>query len=724
MNNNKIKKINSDVNINNPQQNPQLVISSNLPLQTLSKIIQKNPNLINSTDNKHETLLSYAINRKNTEICEYLLQFPILDLTYHDKNGNSYLHLAVIKQLENIIKNLIEKGIDINNQNNEGNTALHLAYERNNNNIINLLLKNKIDKNIKNKENKLAEELKSNKNVSNNTKKFKSNKNPLNVYHNCKSLKNINYDNTKNNSNKKIYTNKNESKTNKNINNKNNKNNNKQKTKTQNEEKNTNENVKKLIKLNWDSENEENENENDIINYETDSLNNNLNIFTKNKINNNEEYDKNCNLADAKKQVQIEDQEHDIFNITEDVNYKEKLSNNKKLNNQKIEIKKKFSAPLEYEVIDDLGEENDNYDNENVIKIENDNEESEESNSENNIENKNNEFLMGGNYSSKGSATGTGTASGFSIGTQNIKEKKQKNFLGFNPYYLPPNSPNVNDINYKNNNFNYGYSFVNPNLFVRSQYNSMINLDVPSMNNLQMINTPSFVSTNNYLIPAGMSNDINQFQIKSNINNNIQKNNFSEKLTHKNKPLFEFLSQINMGKYLNIFIQSGFDDINLLIDQAKKHIFIKDIELKEAGIFIPGDRAKILIRIQEKANIYGFTIPKCVYYICKNIDDIQSDFHINKLNEWLKSLKVEMYLWNFVCCGYHSLELLLLQMVSENPLTNEILRDEIGIDKIGFRSRILNKLKDEGRSLNNKLKTSELVIGSGENGKNCECLIF
>ena len=63
-------------------------------------------------------------------------------------------------------------------------------------------------------------------------------------------------------------------------------------------------------------------------------------------------------------------------------------------------------------------------------------------------------------------------------------------------------------------------------------------------------------------------------------------------------------------------------------------------------------------------------------------------------------------------------------MESKNPLTNEILRDEIGVDKIGYRSRILNKLKDEGRSLNNKLKTSVLVLGEGENEKNCECQVY
>jgi len=81
-------------------------------------------------------------------------------LDFQDKDGNTYLHLAVIAQQEDIIKSLIEKGIFINKQNKDGNTGLHLAYIFNDISIIKLLLESGIDKNIVNKDNKLAEEMK------------------------------------------------------------------------------------------------------------------------------------------------------------------------------------------------------------------------------------------------------------------------------------------------------------------------------------------------------------------------------------------------------------------------------------------------------------------------------------------------------------------------------------------------------------------------------------
>ena len=190
--------------------------------------------------------------------------------------------------------------------------------------------------------------------------------------------------------------------------------------------------------------------------------------------------------------------------------------------------------------------------------------------------------------------------------------------------------------------------------------------------------------------------------------------------------LKDFLFQINMDKYLGVLANNGFDDINLILEQSKNGgTSIQDNELKEAGISIPGDRAKILIRIQELSNNFSFPVPKEVYHTIEDLNKIDSDEHIQKLNKWLKNLKVEDYLINFIYSGYHSIELLLMQMISYNPLTSEMLKEEIGIDKIGYRSRIINKLKDESKGFLGHLQTKTLVINIGEtNQNNCQCIIL
>ena len=141
------------------KQIPFLSIESKLSVNALYKMLLKNPKLINMSDEKKETFLSYAIKRNNEQIIDFIKDSPLLDLTYQDKNGNSYLHISVIQQNVNLIERLIEKKISINTQNKDGNTALHLAYYINNVGIINLLINNHIDTNIINKQGLNAKEV-------------------------------------------------------------------------------------------------------------------------------------------------------------------------------------------------------------------------------------------------------------------------------------------------------------------------------------------------------------------------------------------------------------------------------------------------------------------------------------------------------------------------------------------------------------------------------------
>jgi AAA+ superfamily predicted ATPase len=67
---------------------------------------------------------------------------------------------------------------------------------------------------------------------------------------------------------------------------------------------------------------------------------------------------------------------------------------------------------------------------------------------------------------------------------------------------------------------------------------------------------------------------------------------------------------------------------------------------------------------------------------------------------------------------------MLVQMESKNPITDILLKDDLGIDKIGYRARIINKLQEDAKKFNNKLKNSTLIFGKGETEKICECIIF
>ena len=212
---------------------------------------------------------------------------------------------------------------------------------------------------------------------------------------------------------------------------------------------------------------------------------------------------------------------------------------------------------------------------------------------------------------------------------------------------------------------------------------------------------------------------------KNNIlnSNNIINDNNNE-INFTNKPLLEFLNQINMQKYYLHLKNNGLEYINIIIEDTKKGIYITDNQLKMIGINKPGDRAKILIRIQEKANLFEYTVPKNVYYNSTNLEKIEDDPKVNKLYEWLKNIKLEQYLNNFLSNGYCSIDILFFQLLSNQPLTDEILKDELEISKLGHRTRIFNKLKEEIRSYENQLKGSVVSLQAQENSKICsECII-
>jgi len=776
-NNNNAKK-----ELEHPKPKSLLITTSKLPVKSLFQILLKNPNLVNTIDNNGETLLTYAIKQRKIDICQLILTSNIIDLSYQDKNGNSYLHLAVLEQLEGVVKSLIEKGIYINIQNNDGNTPLHIAYLKNNIAIISILINNRIDTKIKNNDNKLAEELNMNKdnndyldaknkeNRSNKKNKERNSKNEINKKKNPKSLntefnivhkKNKTYNESfignsyisiqnilgKNKDKKKssfiqpnlkkkidklkeigspkkfeCKSDKKGKSIKKEIKNTTFVSSPKSNNKT---DRNQRQKMKQIIHK---IKNKSLFDDNFISNNKNVEIGNNTSGETKYKSGtyrdriNNEETGQDTEVQ--KSNNNYNKKEDEIFNIVESYDYKQKLAYTSELNTQIVKSPKEYQDYKVKEFKEDdliningnnLNEKNEksNIENNNIDKDENryNFEDKEEDNSDEENIYSNENIFCDDKYADN----------------QKGREIDNENQEITEEVYNELNKSTLNY--YENSILSSCYQSISPNNEKNKsiKYNSKYKKAFSNKfhNNLK--------ENNIFKLYKYQNNDENPFNYKKYSNNDVILKNkdynkyFSEKnfTSGKNiKQLKEFLSQINMFRYLNNFIENGFDDIDLIIEQAQKGIYIKDNELKEAGIMVPGDRAKILIRIEEKAGNFGFTIPKSVYHSCIDLSEIKNDTNIDKLNSWLQNLKIENYLMNFVLNGYHSIELLLLQIESKYPITTEFLRDEIGIDKVGHRSRIINKLKEEARSYNNNLKTSALIIGDDENNKYCDCLII
>ena len=512
-------------------------------LNSLSEIIEYNPNYVNEKDKNGNTILFYEIENNNSENMKLILNVDILDLNIKNKNGDSYLHYAIKNKNYNLIQNLIRKGIDLNIQNNLGNSPLHLAYELNDNVMINILIKNNINTKLKNKKGQIAEEI--NK---------KDNNGLLN--------------NENNNIFKRSIT---------------------QTSKTIN---------------NFDFDDIDIESMNENVNSE--ELNQSLNKYNKS-------YSNNIN----------------------NIKYKT-LSNSN--SSKKNELHKNYNYKNPPEISTDFFSESQN-------------------------KKENNEDFFNSDTSN-----------------DNIKkENKDKVDVNFN--MLKDDVKKIYDSaileNIKSNKTKFSFPELNFN-----SNDSPIPFNTNINNNLN--------EDNNFF--RHLKGKSRTSQLLSKVNINLNENKI------ENINLYNFLLEIKMEKYYNFFITNGFDDINLIIEQTKNNeLGINDKELKEIGIQLPGDRAKILIRIQEKAQNFSFKLPESVYYICDDLLNIENDNNIIKLNKWLENIKCNIYLNNFISNNYFSLELLLVQMVAKNKLTEENL-DEMGIYKIGHKIRIINKLKEDTKN--------------------------
>ena len=605
------------------KQNSFFSIDSDLSASSLYKILIKNPKLVNMIDENNETFLSYALKRNNNLMINLILTSPLLDLSYQDNNGNSYLHISTILQNKKAIEGLLEKKISVNKQNNDGNTALHFAYYINNIDIIKLLKKNNIDTNLKNNQGLIAEEILPTSEIDK-IAGFEVDMNfDINIYDELK------YNMAEPNI-EKYNLNKNEEK------------NNIKGTKEPNfygEIKNkssiNNKNVPKTNNKNTKNKNNKN----------IDNSFNKTKKFNKNKVIKNDEnktnYDENNKIRNSK------------------------ISNNIKNDEYKNLVTIPFNLGNAHRKISNIDK----------------------------IYNENDRFFR--------------------------KESENYQFYAelINSNKSPFNSP------LKNNKFNNNLSniFENNNISEGNSNNDNIIFENENEKN----NNSSILNNSTKNNGSLLLNNSNKNDITYNSNNNITiMQNIM--INCSNKILLDFLMQIKLQKYYYNFNSNGLGNINNLIENTKKGLYLRDDQLKKIGIIKAGERAKILIRLFEKANKFEFPLPKSVYYISYTFGKIEDDQNVFILFEWLKNIKLEELLKNFINSGYFSIDLLFVQLLSNNPINDEILKNDIGIDKLGYRARILNKLKEECPNYSNKLKKNIITFHSVENSKLCsnECFIY
>lgn len=221
---------------------------------------------------------------------------------------------------------------------------------------------------------------------------------------------------------------------------------------------------------------------------------------------------------------------------------------------------------------------------------------------------------------------------------------------------------------------------------------------------------------------------------KDHIESPITVNKSLNPLNKKNE-IYNFIKEINLPKeYTNNLIDNGFDVLEVLISQTKKGTALTYQNLKEIGIKLPGERAKILIHLEELAGIFPFYLDTDVVYfnMYKSINNNERrQYKNNSLYKFLSSMNLEKYYSNFIDNGYYNAELLFVQTYSKQPLNEEILINDIKLNKTDTENFIIkiidnskNYIEKQKKKESNKSKISTILIEENNN-KYCEmCIVF
>ena len=284
----------------------------------------------------------------------------------------------------------------------------------------------------------------------------------------------------------------------------------------------------------------------------------------------------------------------------------------------------------------------------------------------------------------------------------NLITKKILNLSDYNEGISPRNTikvinyyNNINNINNINCNHNCNNKFENSHkIFFTEENTSDIKMPKylateikycmsPLKRKDELTNYYNSSINPSYVQSLTTTHTLNKEQIES----PLLKNKTAKSIDRKAE-IYKFILEINLPKnYAEHLIDNGFDDLEMLITQAKNSVALSDQNLKDIGINLPGDRAKILIHLEELAGNYPFLLDREKIYSNK-IEEKEN----NSLYEFLSSINLDEYIKTFIEKGYYNAELLYIQMISKHPITEDILKNDFDISKIGHNKRIMLNL--------------------------------
>ena len=321
----------------------------------------------------------------------------------------------------------------------------------------------------------------------------------------------------------------------------------------------------------------------------------------------------------------------------------------------------------------------------------------------------------------------------------------------------------------KNKNLNIHHSIKNIFTFAKSGYNVLIENN--NKKEEEPLQTISNIKNENYstLINDTSFNYLWKFKSIEEKNNSkkmsiLSMNTYTIDVSSINYPIYDFLKEINLTCYYNLFIEKKIFSFDKIIENLKNNIcYLTKEDFVQFGITVPGHIYRILTKLEVDAEkidkkIYRFLLinksnsqfeigqeynilNSSTYFCCgccsvnekSNFALINEDHIKYQLDPWLLRIKMIKYKQNFIEFGFDMFEYFILQMFTTIPIDDNILKEELKITNVNDRDFILLQLNKDvkyiirktqrkyqmGRNIDKSPKNSQQAQKNEEESTNC-----
>lgn len=195
---------------------------------------------------------------------------------------------------------------------------------------------------------------------------------------------------------------------------------------------------------------------------------------------------------------------------------------------------------------------------------------------------------------------------------------------------------------------------------------------------------------------------------------------FSFGTDRKMSSLYSWLAEVRLESVFDTLVEAGYDDLEVLKREIVSSRPLSTEKLRKIGIRRPGHCLRLLACLEEEirgkpripvsipANSGSLKCcgPKTSLAPCRPV--------LPNLQQWLDALNLAHLISVFVDAGLDDLEHLLGLMHTRYMVTDQVLKEDVGISKVGYRQRILIRLEEDCPKVDSMFRPRDEDISSIE----------